>query len=106
MKKTHYFVANVILLFLACAFALALLFSISDVENVDAAGLDPNASKFSVFSYSTDRQTGDQNFHVESSILTAIYEDGMYTIGEVGLSSPSSRYNLDYYFYYCFSCIY
>ena len=98
MKKTHYFVANVILLFLACAFALALLFSISDVENVDAAGLDPNASKFSVFSYSTNRQTGDQNFHVESSILTAIYEDGMYTIGEVGLASPSSRYNLDYYF--------
>ncbi len=98
MKKTHLIVANFILFIIICALALIVCFAFSS-QIAEAAGLDPNASKFNVFSYSTDRETGEQLFHSESSILTSIYKDGMYTIGEVGLASPDRMYNLDYYFY-------
>ena len=54
--------------------------------------------KLMVYGLNINPWNGTTNQSVEGSILTAIYEDGVYTLGEAGLENPSARYNLDYYY--------
>ena len=92
--KKYCVIINILFFLIACISAL-IAFAFSNQQIAYAA--DDTKAKISVIGYIVNQETGERELHIEGSILTATYENGMWTYGEVNASDAHPRYHLYYY---------
>ena len=92
--KKYCVIINILFFLIACISAL-IAFAFSNQQIAYAA--DDTKAKISVIGYIVNQETGERELHIEGSILTATYENGMWTYGEVNDSDAHPRYHLYYY---------
>ena len=93
MKHVNTIWAFLILFLIVMCLGSIIGFTMNNNETAEA-----ESYKVYVYGLNVNSNTGQVTKSVEGSILTAIYENGVYTLGEANTSSPSPRYNLDYYY--------